>query len=40
MFARYLKWTPSSLADCRMGDLDDLWRDLLYPMWERDTVED
>lgn len=35
-FARLLKWTPAELDACRVGDLDELWRDLLFPMLDEE----
>jgi len=38
-FARFQSWTPAELMSCRVGDLDGLWRDLLFPQYERLEVE-
>jgi hypothetical protein len=26
-----MKWDPPRVLACTIGDLDDLWRDLIYP---------
>lgn len=39
-FARFMSWPPSALHACRMGELDGIWRDLLYDQYDRLTMED
>lgn len=36
MFGRFAGWAPSVLMECRVGDLDVLWRDWIYDLipWE------
>ena len=40
VFARFLSWPPTVTRACLTGDLDDLWRDLLYDQYERLMTED
>lgn len=28
-------WAPGQLMECRVGDLNGLWRDLVYPQVEK-----
>lgn len=35
-----MKWDPVTVRACRVGDLDVLWRDLLWPQVEQMMTED